>query len=1420
VILWEGGKVFQTFIISPNQVRSVVLGRDFLKKFNVGVFPSGWSVGGPQDPQHRFQKTKTGCFGGFDLPSSAPAGLGVDGLLASPVLKILKRSQVDTSLQDELNKEITSEHPTVGPISKGGDLPHTQAQTQESGTTVISASHPSTNNLESDKGLSDFSVISDPFGVFEAESEDCLVMNDESENQEVVDGLLHAVDLPPEHLEGLRSVVSDFSSIFTKKPGFCGIFEHRIDTGDAKPVFSHPRPMTPEKRTIVCRELDKLIANDLVEPAVSPWASNVLLTPKKNGTFRFCVDYRGVNAVTIGDKYPMPRVDDLLCYLSKSKIYSKFDLSDGFFQIGVAIEDRPKTAFLTPRGLYQFKRAPMGMKNSPASFQRALDMVTSKLRFHCLLGFFDDFLVHSETVEQHLDHLRQFFEIMKNSGFTANPAKAELCQSKIQFLGYVISEGKCKPHADKLEALTNYQVPKDVKGVQRYLGFVGYYRQFIEDFSTKASALTDLLRKKQDFAWTPECQKGFDDLRNALQSQVELCLPDLSKPFTIQCDASNGGIGAVLLQTNEGKREPVWFISRKLTGAEINYSITEKECLAIIYAVKKFKGYIEFTEFTIETDHQALTWLQGIKEPTGRLARWALELQGYQFKIAYRSGALNRTADALSRAYEVLSMDCDSLPSRQDLSMAQAADPDLGQIVQFLRDGQLPMGSREQKIYVLRRGETSMLDSEGCLYKYVGNINCPWEDDGHNWRLWIPDKLKETCVLHFHSSNLGGHLGTSKTYRKLEKRVWWKTMRKDVFRFVQGCKKCQLAKSWKVHPMGIGKSPKVKGPWESLYVDLMGPYTRSSQQNRFLLVVVDNFTKWVEFFPLRNSTADKVVQKLWEVCCKWGFPDSIVADNGVQFGRSDVFKKWCQSFGIKSLFIPPYHPQSNVTERYNQTIKAMIVATIESCKDWDKYLFELGFALRTGHNQTMKFSPAYLNFGRELRTPFDNKLEIVLNDNDEAGEMAQRMNYIWELAKSEQLHSQRDYMTQHNKGKFDADYKVGDLILRKSRVLSNAAKGITASLTNKFEGPFVVVGKKNDAILMISHPNKPETVSDVHVSDTRPFFQVQYESNSGTCWGNPAPDSEEGHSDGPRPSRSDCNPTVKTNEKETSPNREAADAECCSSDHQQTVEGPQAQQDRKNDTSFGLLLSDRADTHGEQRTMEGSREFGCYQDVWQIWESRLSFPVQKSIHGLHHSAGCSSSQTLEFIDRVSTPYPPDVSPTSAGEDPQGLRRCPVSPSPGETSEDSPVLRCPTSANPKHDQESQGIRASPTGKRERRADEVLERSEGKSSSGASSFNLLGSFPPFAAEASPDAEPSRLPANRHPLPARPAEDNPEPNANRAGSAESNPGSEIGQGGGREESSRRPPGWNSPAVECLAFPRTSPAPKSVLLRNNCQS
>ena len=458
--------------------------------------------------------------------------------------------------------------------------------------------------------------------------------------------------LTAEQGQKFRHLLEEFADLFATditELGRTSLVTHRIYTEDVPPIRSRPYSIPPSEQTFVKEELQRMLDNKLIRPSDSPWTSPVVLVRKKNGKLRFCVDYRKLNAITKKDAYPLPRIDEMLNALAGSSWFSTLDLASGYWQVAMEPRDREKTAFITRYGIYEFNVMPFGLCNAPATFQRLMDHVYDGIAWKFVVVYLDDTIIFSRTFNEHLDHLKRVFSRIRRAGLKLNLEKCNFWMRSLPFLGHIISPQGIAPDPQKIDAVEKIQPPKNVTQLRSFLGLVGYYRQFIQNFSSIAKPLNWLLQKDVVYEWKTAQQEAFETLKKRLTIAPILAYPNFKKTFILATDASYFGYGATLSQVDSnGKEHPIAYASKSLRKEELNYGATELECAAVVWAIEHFHKYLGTTYFVLVTDHYALKWLR-TAEPKGRIARWILKLQPYNFEIVHKPGRIHSNVDALSR---------------------------------------------------------------------------------------------------------------------------------------------------------------------------------------------------------------------------------------------------------------------------------------------------------------------------------------------------------------------------------------------------------------------------------------------------------------------------------------------------------------------------------------------------------------------------------------------------------------------------------------------------------------------------------------------------------------------------------------------------------------------------------------------------
>lgn len=851
-------------------------------------------------------------------------------------------------------------------------------------------------------------------------------------------------ELDEQQSQQLNDIIENFSLLSPSGLGRTNRITHKIDTGDTEPIKQRHHVMSPYKLEVLNKELDKMLELKVVRPSTSPWASPVLVVEKPNGESRFCFDGRKLNSVTKKCAYPLPMVDHILNKLSGARFLSSIDLKAAFWQIPLDPESCEKTAFVVPgRGLFEFEVMPFGLCNAAQSQQKLMDSVLGPDLDPFVFVYLDDVIIATPSFEQHLEVLKIVFDRLRAANLTINIDKCAFCLSSLKYLGFLVDREGLRTDPSKVKAMLEYPVPKTATEVKRFIGMCSWYRRFVKDYSTITAPVNALLkgrRKSQKVTWSEEADNAFRQIKQALVSAPILSAPDFSKPFFIQCDASNVGLGAILTQKDDDKELVVAFASRSLTDIERKYTVTEKECLAVLFGVEKFRPFVDGIHFTVMTDHSSLLWLSNLKNPTGRLARWAMRLSQYDMEIVHRKGALNVIPDALSRAPIET---CVITVKETDVE----ADPWYKGMLQKVVD--FPEKYSEWKV------------ENGSLYKHVP-FDFGFCTNLCSWKLVIPKGQRLAVYKSCHEDPKAAHLGVYKTVNRIREVYYWPRLLQDVRKYVRHCKTCAAQKvCTSARPGLMGQPKKVNFPWQFVSVDLLGPLPRSKNGFCYLLLVSDYFTKFCLLHPLREAKAPQIVKFLEEqVFLMYGTPQIIACDNGVQF-TGKAFRKLADEYGVRIYFNASFHAQVNAVERVNRVLGAAIRSYLKDTdhRNWDQEICKIGFALRTAVHEATGYSPTFLNFGRYVPTSGDyyGKLES-LRDLDLSN--LNRKEYSEEIDKLPQLYSDVrrhlaeayiKYAKHYNLRKRPSkNYHVGDKVWKRNYVLSNRADHFAAKLAPKF----------------------------------------------------------------------------------------------------------------------------------------------------------------------------------------------------------------------------------------------------------------------------------------------------------------------------------------------------------------------------------
>ena len=936
------------------------------------------------------------------------------------------------------------------------------------------------------------------------------------------------VNLRGEEQGALQQLLASFSDVFASHDFDLGEFTaimHRIDTGDAAPVRHGLRRTPLGFQSQEEAHLQTMLDHGIIQPSASEWAAAPVIVKKKDGSYRYCVDYRSLNALTKKDSFPLPLIEECLDALADTAFFSTLDMASGYWQIAIDPDDRYKTAFITKYGLFEHVRLAMGLCNSPATYQRIMTYVLQNMLWQNVLVYLDDIIILGSSFNDHLETLSDVFQRFRHHHLKFKPKKCELFCTEVDFLGRRVGrEGISIPEA-KIRSVTDWPIPVTRTDLESFLGFINYHREFIPQLAQTASVLYQLVKvtpPATQLSWTAEHQQAFEELKNTMIAAPILGYPNATDTFVLDVDASDVAVGAELSQLQGDQECVIAYGSQSLSSAQRKYCTTRKELLALVTFLNHFRFYLLGRNFLVRTDHNSLTWLMRFKNLEGQLARWLEAIAQFDFQIVHRPGRYHGNADGLSRIqtsecpHYATNISVDELPCggctycqrmhqqwdrfdafvddvmplilragpaeddsgycdfkmTVDWQMEQDNDPDIATVKRWLRDSEEPSDNvlflQSATVKLLWQMRKQLKQTNDGILLYIWS-----EPSGVQSRSLhvVPRKLRHEVMSQAHDNICAGHPGPEKMLHLLRRRYFWPGMRADIRIHAQTCDKCNRQKKGNRHRRSPMRRYHAGEPLERVHLDILGPLAETPRGNKYVLVMIDQFTKWIELHALAEQTADTVARVfVEEFICRLGCARHVFTDQGTNF-ESRLFHQVCELLQMAKSRTTAYRPSANGhVERMNREILAKLRIHIDGKQSqWDCYLPYVGMAMRATVSKSTGFTPNMMMLGREVALPLDLMTRPLHQDHPDSADYVSQLRDL--LGDAHQIAREKIGAVLHDRKRlydlkaYNEDYEVGDLVYLQNKATK---KGHSQKLQPIFTGPLLIVQKIPDALFLVT----------------------------------------------------------------------------------------------------------------------------------------------------------------------------------------------------------------------------------------------------------------------------------------------------------------------------------------------------------------
>lgn len=866
----------------------------------------------------------------------------------------------------------------------------------------------------------------------------------------------------------LQQLLINNQEVFKETPGRISVYQHKLEVNDPTPYCLKGWPVPLKHQDAVKEEIRRMVDYGIIERAITPYVNPMVVVVKKNQSVRICLDARRLNHVTIPDYEGAIPVNEVLSRCGQIRVMSTIDLTSSFWQIPLDPESRNFTGFIYDGKCYRYTVTPFGLKTSLASLTRGLDRALTEQVKQFTIIYVDDCLIISKSVEEHLEHIKLLLENFKQANLTVNLKKSQFFRRSIDYLGYCLSVDGIQASPDKVAAIQRFPTPRNQKQLKGFLGLTNFYNRFTSKYAESTRPLLQLLKKGQRFTWTEEIDRCFNEVKRLFINTVMIRHPNPNKRYYLQTDTSKYAIGGQLYQLDEDNQMGVIaFTSRVLKGAELNYFTTELELLSVVHCLKKFRMYVLGSPLTIITDNKALTFIQKCHLNNSRITRWILGIQEYDFDIVYCKGKDNVVADTLSRYPEDLDQHS-SIFERQDEVVINQIQIKLNKdIQQKLRTiGRLQGNDKKLNDII---AEIKNTNSTKYHDKYVWYGEKLYRQEKRKWRLVLPTDIAQQLVGELHQAY--SHIGTTRTYKLFKESFTCNSAHKLVKKIIKECDVCQRCKDNGKKNVGETKPVVPTGKGSIVSLDYYGPLPMSTGGVRYILIIVDNFTKYVRLYPIKRATTTVTINKLKQYIQEIGKPESTLSDNGSQF----TSRKWTDALtglGIKTKFTAIRNPCVNIAERVNRQLANMFRVLVgQSHTKWGKCLKLVEACINQTYHETIQTTPYEAQWNRKPDRTWTKYIDQTLCEDKS-------------MVDYEKIHLRIKEKGERRASKLNdrkiTRYQVGDLVLVRTNPVSDLSNRVIAKFCALYEGPFRIGDVVGQATYRLYDINKPDVVKGVY----------------------------------------------------------------------------------------------------------------------------------------------------------------------------------------------------------------------------------------------------------------------------------------------------------------------------------------------------